>query len=400
MNRLVWKLLRRHISGAQLGGFFLASLFGMTIVLLGLQFYRDVAPVFTEGNSFLKKNYIVATRKISTLGSLTGKSNTFSTQDMEDLRRQPFTQNVGAFTPSLFNVSAGLGMERAGIRLSTEMFFESVPDKYMDISLDRWRFDPESHVIPIVIPRNYLNLYNFGFAQSRNLPKLSEGLMNLVQMNIRLSGNGLTEVFRGQIIGFSNRLNTILVPQTFMDWANTRYAPGKQPRPSRLIVEVNNPADPAINRYFDEKGYETEGDALDAGKATYFLRLITSVVIAIGLLISLLAFYILMLSIFLLLQKNSEKLHNLLLIGYTPTQAGTPYYLLSIVLNLSVWILAVGCVALSRHTYLGILQKFLPQLPDSSCIPCVLTGFVLAVTVSALHVFVIRSQLKKIGGMR
>ena len=400
MNRLVWKLLRRHISGAQLGGFFLASLFGMTIVLLGLQFYRDVAPVFTEGNSFLKKNYIVATRKISTLGSLTGKSNTFSTQDMEDLRRQPFTQSVGAFTPSLFNVSAGLGMERAGIRLSTEMFFESVPDKYMDISLDRWRFDPESHVIPIVIPRNYLNLYNFGFAQSRNLPKLSEGLMNLVQMNIRLSGNGLTEVFRGQIIGFSNRLNTILVPQTFMDWANTRYAPGKQPRPSRLIVEVNNPADPAINRYFDEKGYETEGDALDAGKATYFLRLITSVVIGIGLLISLLAFYILMLSIFLLLQKNSEKLHNLLLIGYTPTQAGTPYYLLSIVLNLSVWILAVGCVALSRHAYLGFLQKFLPQLPDSSCIPCLLTGFVLAVAVSALHVFVIRNQLKKIGGMR
>lgn len=396
MNRLVWKLLRRHISGAQLGGFFLASLFGMTIVLLGLQFYRDVAPVFTEGNSFLKKNYIVATRKISTLGSLTGKSNTFSTQDMEDLRRQPFTQSVGAFTPSLFNVSAGLGMERTGIRLSTEMFFESLPDKYMDISLDRWRFDPESHVIPIVIPRNYLNLYNFGFAQSRNLPKLSEGLMNLVQMNIRLSGNGLTEVFRGQIIGFSNRLNTILVPQTFMDWANTRYAPGKQPRPSRLIVEVNNPADPAINRYFDEKGYETEGDALDAGKATYFLRLITSVVIGIGLLISLLAFYILMLSIFLLLQKNSEKLHNLLLIGYTPTQAGTPYYLLSIVLNLSVWILAVGCVALSRHAYLGFLQKFLPQLPDSSCIPCVLTGFVLAVTVSALHVFVIRSQLKKV----
>ena len=200
--------------------------------------------------------------------------------------------------------------------------------------------------------------------------------------------------------GFSNRLNTILVPQTFMDWANTRYAPGKQPRPSRLIVEVNNPADPAINRYFDEKGYETEGDALDAGKATYFLRLITSVVIAIGLLISLLAFYILMLSIFLLLQKNSEKLHNLLLIGYTPTQAGTPYYLLSIVLNLSVWILAVGCVALSRHAYLGFLQKFLPQLPDSSCIPCVLTGFVLAVAVSTLHVFVIRNQLKKIGGMR
>ena len=131
MNRLVWKLLRRHISGAQLAGFFLASLFGMSIVLLGIQFYRDVAPVFTQGNSFLKKDYLIATRKISTLGNLTGRSNTFSPAAIDDLRSQPFTRSVGAFTPSLFDVSAGLGMQEAGIRLSTEMFFESVPDAYI-----------------------------------------------------------------------------------------------------------------------------------------------------------------------------------------------------------------------------------------------------------------------------
>ena len=224
MNRLVWKLLRRHISGAQLAGFFLASLFGMSIVLLGIQFYRDVAPVFTQGNSFLKKDYLIATRKISTLGNLTGRSNTFSPAAIDDLRNQPFTRSVGAFTPSLFDVSAGLGMQEAGIRLSTEMFFESVPDAYIDVNLDRWHFDPQSHTIPIIIPRNYLNLYNFGFAQSRSLPKLSEGLMNLIQIDIRLSGNGLTELFKGQIVGFSNRLNTILVPQAFMEWANNRYS--------------------------------------------------------------------------------------------------------------------------------------------------------------------------------
>ena len=91
MNRLVWKLLRRHISGAQLAGFFLASLFGMSIVLLGIQFYRDVAPVFTQGNSFLKKDYLIATRKISTLGNLTGRSNTFSPAAIDDLRNQPLS---------------------------------------------------------------------------------------------------------------------------------------------------------------------------------------------------------------------------------------------------------------------------------------------------------------------
>ena len=44
MNTLVWKLLRQHISIGQLAGFFLANLFGMMIVLLSVQFYKDVIP--------------------------------------------------------------------------------------------------------------------------------------------------------------------------------------------------------------------------------------------------------------------------------------------------------------------------------------------------------------------
>ena len=234
MNRLVWKLLRQHISVGQLAGFFLANLFGMMIVLLSVQFYRDVLPVFTEGDSFMKKDYIIATKKISTLGSFAGKSNTFSKDEIKDLKAQPFTKGVGAFTPSLFKVSAGLGMQEAGIRLSTEMFFESVPDEYVDVSLDKWHFDEDTRIIPIIVPRNYLNLYNFGFAQSRSLPKLSEGLMSLVQMDIMMRGNGRVEQYKGNIVGFSNRLNTILVPQSFMDrHSHHRLFPAKELRNRR-----------------------------------------------------------------------------------------------------------------------------------------------------------------------
>ena len=57
--KLIWKLLRHHISVAQLAGFFLANLCGMVIVLLGIQFYNDVLPIFTQSDSFLKKDYIV-----------------------------------------------------------------------------------------------------------------------------------------------------------------------------------------------------------------------------------------------------------------------------------------------------------------------------------------------------
>ena len=56
--RLIWKLLRSHVSVSQLAGFFLANLCGMVIVLLSVQFYNDVLPVFTGGDSFLKKDYL------------------------------------------------------------------------------------------------------------------------------------------------------------------------------------------------------------------------------------------------------------------------------------------------------------------------------------------------------
>lgn len=396
MNSLIWKLLRRHISPGQLSGFFLANLFGMTIVLLGIQFYRDVLPVFTQGDSFMKKDYLIATKKISTLGSFAGKSNTFSPEEIKELKEQPFTESVGAFTPSLFHVSAGVGMQEAGIRLSTDMFFESVPDEYVDVRLDKWHFDEETDVIPIIIPRNYLNLYNFGFAQSRSLPKLSEGLMGLIQMDIRMRGNGRTEAYKGRIVGFSNRLNTILVPQSFMDWANRTFAPDKEAQPSRLIVEVKNPADTSIADYFQKHDYETEGNNLDAGKTTYFLRLITGIVLAIGLFISILSFYILMLSIFLLLQKNSVKLENLLLIGFSPSKVALPYHLLTIGLNLLVLLLALLGVAWIRTAYMNILQTLFPQPETGSLLPCILAGTVLFLAVSLLNILVIRKKIRDI----
>lgn len=60
---LVWKLLRQHISVSQFAGFAFANLFGLLIVLLGYQFYKDVSPVFTGEDSFMKSNYIIVEKR-------------------------------------------------------------------------------------------------------------------------------------------------------------------------------------------------------------------------------------------------------------------------------------------------------------------------------------------------
>ncbi|WP_321332789.1 ABC transporter permease [uncultured Bacteroides sp.] len=394
--KLLWKLLRQHISPGQLSGFFLANLFGMIIVLLSVQFYADVIPVFTQGDTFMKKEYIIVTKKMSTIGSLAGKNNAFSNDDIKSLGQQPFTKNIGAFTPSQFKVSAGLAMQETGIHLSTEMFFESVSDKFVDVNLDKWHFNKETSSIPIIIPRNYLNLYNFGFAQARNLPKLSEGLMGLIQMDITLRGNGRVEEYKGNIVGFSNRLNTILVPQSFMKWANNEFAPGTNPKPARLIIEVSNPADASIAQYFQKKGYEAENDKLDAGKTTYFLQLITGIVLSVGLFISVLSFYILMLSIYLLLQKNTTKLENLLLIGYSPVRVAIPYQLLTLGLNFIVLLLSIMFVAWIRTYYTRILTLLFPQIEIKSLLPAIVVGVLLFAVVSLINIIAVQKKVASI----
>lgn len=386
--------MRQHISVAQLAGFFFANLCGMVIVLLSVQFYRDVLPVFTQGDSFIKKDFVIVSKKVSTLGSFVGKSSTFSEGDIADIEDQPFTKSVGRFLPSQFKVSAGMGMQ--GINMSTDMFFESVPDAYVDVKLDKWHFDPASGEIPIIIPRNYLNLYNFGFAQSRNLPQLSEGVMGMVNLDIRIMGNGQAARMRGNIVGFSNRLNTILVPESFIEWANGKYGTGERVEPSRLIVEVNNPTDDRIARYFDSKGYETEGNQLDTGKTAWFLKVITGIVLSVGLLISALSFYILMLSIYLLLQKNTTKLENLLLIGYSPARVARPYQLLTVVLNLLVYALGMLAVVAVRGSYMEVIGNLYPAAEGATLLGALLTGFLIFAVVSALNMIVIRRKINAI----
>ena len=106
----------------------------------------------------------------------------------------------------------------------------------------------------------------------------------------------------------------------------------------------------------EEHGYEIAGDKLDSGKANYFLTVTTGIVIAVGALISLLSFFVLMLSIYLLLQKNMRKLQDLLMLGYTPAEVSAPYIRMVIAINAAVLVLSVVLMAVARAYYLPMLE--------------------------------------------
>lgn len=397
---LVWKLLRRHLSAWQIMGFFFANLLGMCIVLGGLQFYRDVLPIFTSTESFMQPQHLVVAKKVTSLRTLSGNAPSFSKSELRDFEEQPFVRSIGRFTPAQFDVSASLGSKEMGMYFSTEMFFEAIPDNYIDADLSEWHFEPgESTAIPIILPRNYLNLYNFGFAGSRGLPAISEGVVGMVDIRFRLRGTHNTWNLTGRVVDFSNRLNTILVPQSFMDYANESLSPGKEPEFSRIVVEVKNPADERIATYLEENGYEAESGAGDAGKMTYFLSLIVGIVMAVGLVICALSFYVLLLSIFLLLQKHTEKIDNLLLLGYSPSAVARPFHALSCSLNALVLIMSLGFVYLLRGYYLPFIGTIYPNLEEGTMYLVIVVGISLFALVELIDFLAIRRKVSSIWRM-
>ena len=393
--KLVWKLLRQHISIPQFLGFFFANLVGVVIILLGVQFYNDYKALDNE-DSFMKADYLIVNKKIGALSGLTGKSNAFTRAEIEELRNEDFVERLGSFTPSSFNVKARFDVE-GFVNFSTEMFFESVPDEFVDVKSDAWDYQEGSNEIPIILPKNYLDLYNFGYAQGKGLPKLSEGILGAMKLNVQIAGNGNNDSFDGRIVGFSSRLNTILVPEKFMQWANQQYADGEAVNePTRLIMEVNNPTDDRITSYLQERDYETDEDKLDASKTTFILRVIVSIVMVVGMVISILSIYILMLSVFLLVQKNSTKLENLLLIGFSPAKVSFPYQALTVGLNVLVFVLAVVIMLLVRGIYLEMFENFFPDLQVPGIWQALVVGMGLLVIVSIFNIIAVYGKVMSI----
>lgn len=395
---LLWKLLRSHLSVAQTVGFALAGVVGMTIVLTSVQAYRDVMPVFDAPDSFMRGDYLVLSKRVGALQTIGLGSSDFTPGELEELKGQPFVRDVGAFTPANYRVKGTVGM--GGVQLSTYLFFEAVPDRFLDVASGKWKYEPGDGDIPIIIPRNYLNLYNYGFAKSQGLPQISEGIFQRVSLGIEVAGNGRTEQFRGRIVGLSNRLNTILVPESFIRWSNGRFGQGGEKQASRVIVETDRPVDAAISAYLDGKGYEAEGDRRDDGKAAYFLQLAAGGLGGVGLVFSVMSFYILMLSIFLLLQKNSAKLETLLLLGYAPGRVARPYWLLTLWLNLGVLVVAVVLSWLVRMWYLPELAALQEGYAPAGAGVTWVCGIGLALLLSLFNGIAIRRRIDTLNRKR
>ena len=400
---LLFKLLKKNVSWVQLIGFLLVNIVGGVIVLAGVQARADFNRFSDGGDQLLSSGYVVVSKPVtavSTVSSLLGLKPSFSDREIEELEALSSVASVGAFVSADFDIRAALAIGE--VRIRTDIFLEAVPDKFIKNDFKSvggvkrpWSASLESDTVPIIIPRNYYNLYNYGFAASHGLPQISDEFLGKFPIKLYINDGERVVEYDAVVCGLTNKLNTILVPIDFMEAANAAYAPDTHSSPSRLILATDaSEAEESLFDYLDENGYVVEGDSSHVRLQTFMYTLL-AVVIAVGFVFSLLAFFLLLISVVLLIEKNKEKVGNLYSIGYSEREISRVYQLPVIIADVSVWTIAAVAAMCIYPSFSGLLINVSPGFRPCSMLVMAFMALVLALLFSLLHVAVIYRQVKR-----
>lgn len=394
--RLLFRLLRKNVNFWQIAGFALANLVGAVIVLFGIQAYKDAAQVLKSPDSVLSSNFLVLSKPVSAVTTLAGAlgagPRSFSESEIGEIAVMDGVTSVATFRTALFGVYGGISY--GGFEISTEMFIESVPDAYLDIDPKVWTASLESKEIPVIIPQTYLNFYNYGFAAARGTPQLGKELFSMVPLRLVINGREGRKVYTGRIVGLTDRLNTILVPEDFLVEANRRFANMEPKAPTRVIVQAGSEASKGLMDLINENGYVIDGGSEDAVRMLAIVRTIISIVVALGLLVSALAFFLLLISILLLIEKNRYKNDTLHQLGYPDRMIALPYQTLAVGVDFVVWVLGSAITLLVYPVVTSLMQTISPGFEPSGPWLVILSASGLFAVFALIHIWLIRRKIR------
>ena len=383
---MIWKLLRSNVSQWQLAGYAVAALVGLTVISVAVQLHADLSVAIGSDSP---RRMITLSKTVSAGDTFRGTTPAFTDAELSELARQPWVADMAPLRAADFPVHAGVSL--GGRAMTTALFFESVPRRFLDVDSAVWRFDPAAPMVPVVIPRDYLALYNFGFAASGGMPAMSEGMFSALPLTV-IVGN-TAEVLPARIVGYSDWLNTIAVPDGFLAWASGRHGTGTLRAPSRVVVSVSAPGDPAVDAWLSARGYAAAGAGDAADRASHLITAVAGAVAGVGALITLMALVILLLSLSLLVTRNRPVISGLLMLGYTPGQVSAGYMALVGAVNVAV--LLAACVAIAALRTLWAAPLAAAGTAGASVWWSVGTAVSIMATLTLLDALVLRRLTRK-----
>ena len=243
MSQTLRRCLRLPPQPLKLLFFSMSLLMGWFLVLFSLQTTRDLQGLLASEERWLQEDLAIAYREVSLADSL-GRQRAFLTpEDIAAIREVP---GVISADPILRNLYPALLRVGGGPfpALKSDIFIEALPEDYLANVPKDWSWSPDASAVPILVPRLFLHLYNFGFAPGKGLPQIAPGMAERIPLRLVATNAPGQPEFRARVIGFSDQITSLHVPMAFLEWTNREYAgaaDARQTRPTRIAIRLEGP---------------------------------------------------------------------------------------------------------------------------------------------------------------
>ncbi|MFM7023680.1 MAG: hypothetical protein ACKOXB_11960 [Flavobacteriales bacterium] len=384
MNKLLVKILWGKQSVFQLVLTMIALVTGVSLMVVTINLYLNFKDLLSDNDAF-SNNYLVINKSVGYLNTFGFSSTTFDDDEIADIKASPMVLDAEGFKANQFNVEIQAG---APINLRAEIYLESISKKYIDKVPSTWTWSDTNDVVPVIISTEFYNLIFFGFAPTKKgMPQLPKSLLLNKSLDLNISGSKGSRKMKAKIVGYTDRINSLLVSREFLDWANTNIGKGKSGSYSRVMLEVEDASNPALNKYLEDNGYVTNKDKLLSGSGKTKIKLFLSVLGLIGVLIVILTLNTLVMNIQLLVSKARAELKMLFSLGYRLSTLFAYMFYGFVVLQLIPLLLIFVALPLINGAIQSGLSEFMPgfTLETSTEVMLLPLGvFVLSVLVMAL----------------
>lgn len=246
------------------------------------------------------------------------EKNLFQLSDIEEVKKQPFIAGVSPLLANDFRIQLSAGNV---VPFSTDLFLEALDNDFIDTLPPSFKWQEGERNIPIILSSDFFEIYNI-FAPGQGLPQLSKESAMGMPVVITCYGRDNAVNFTGRIVAFSDRVNSVLVPKNFLQWANKTFSTGNREQASRLFLKLKDVNDPQLVRYLDAKHYVVNKDKTLLGRNKIVLQGIFSALGVFGLLVVVLALLLFSFYLQLVIARSRESLQLLLTLGYSPRWLG------------------------------------------------------------------------------
>ena len=313
MRQLFFKYQNKKQLTLALVGTFL----GLFFLFTSLHFLHKIY-TYGENSEMLSKNTIVIQKKV-TSGPLLGLNNPeFSDEQIDEVRSMEFVESCDPIRSNTFDVVLSID-DPLIPAFNSNIYVQSVHEDYLDVKTDHWDWDEGSKTLPIIMPRDFLMMMN-NFLSASNIPQLSDDLVLDLKIDLNIGPRNYRETIHARIVGFTNELSSILVPEYFLNWANQKYGEKEKEVISQLVVKSKDGQFGLLENYLEEKEFESKKSQLLIAKLKSTLGVLLTIISTISLLAVFLSMLVLIQYLQLIMTKNDYEIRTLLRLGHAPNQ--------------------------------------------------------------------------------